>query len=489
MTLALIALYLAALVAIGLASTRFGQGTGEDFFLASRSLGPWVLLASLVGTHMTSFSILGASGEAYHRGIGVFGLMASSSALVVPLLFLTVGTRLWALGKRHGYLTQTELIRDRWGSDALGLAVFLALSALLVPYLLISVKGAGLTLAEASGGRISAGWGGLLVGGVVIVYVAAGGMRGTAWVNAFQTVIFLVLGALAFGAVVAKLGGLTAILERAASEHPELLRQEPAIPPLEHFSYLVIPLSAAMFPHLSAQWLTARKASTFRLSVVLYPLCVALVWLPSVLLGVIGRLEVPGLAGPASSGVVAQLIERLLAPGLAAVLVAGLFAAVAASLDSQALALTNMFTRDIVRHYGFGDRLSEQRQVLFGRLFVALLVLGAVAIAPRVDRSLFKLGVLCFTGFVGLFPVLLAALFWRRSTWQGGLAAVVVTALGWSWYATRAMADPGYTVGGTGLLPAAPLLLASALALAVVSWLTPPPDPARLARFFPEDAR
>ena len=55
-----------------------------------------MFLLSLFGTNMTAFSILGASGHAFANGIVTYGLMASSSALVIPVTLLVIGTRLWA---------------------------------------------------------------------------------------------------------------------------------------------------------------------------------------------------------------------------------------------------------------------------------------------------------------------------------------------------------------------------------------------------------
>ena len=110
MTLAIIAVYLGLVILVGSLSHRLFRGTGEDYFVASRSIGPFLLLMSLFGTNMTAFAILGASGEAYHEGIGVFALMASASALVIPCVFFFVGTRVWALGKRHGFLTQAQFL-------------------------------------------------------------------------------------------------------------------------------------------------------------------------------------------------------------------------------------------------------------------------------------------------------------------------------------------------------------------------------------------
>ena len=99
MTLAVIFAYLGAVLLIGVWSNRRLAATGEDFFVAGRTIGPFVLLMTLFGTHMTSFALLGASAESYRIGIGVFSLMASSSALMVPIVFFFVGTRVWAVGK------------------------------------------------------------------------------------------------------------------------------------------------------------------------------------------------------------------------------------------------------------------------------------------------------------------------------------------------------------------------------------------------------
>ncbi len=126
MSLAVIFIYLAMVLVLGALSHKLFRNTGEDYFVASRTINWFILLMTLFGTNMTAFSILGASGEAYHRGIGVFALMASSSAIVVPCVFLFIGTRLWRLGKRFGYVTQVQYFRDRWESDGLGLLLFVA---------------------------------------------------------------------------------------------------------------------------------------------------------------------------------------------------------------------------------------------------------------------------------------------------------------------------------------------------------------------------
>src|SRR4028119_1767401 len=142
--------YLAIVLYIGIFAFRKSKSSSEDFFLANRSLGPAVFLLSLFGTNMTAVAILGSSGIAYRNGIGVFGLMAPSSAIVIPLTIFFIGTRLWALGKRFGHMTQVQYLRDRWECGGIGTYIFALTAAMLVPYIIIGVMGGGQTLEAIS---------------------------------------------------------------------------------------------------------------------------------------------------------------------------------------------------------------------------------------------------------------------------------------------------------------------------------------------------
>jgi SSS family solute:Na+ symporter len=485
MTLLIIAVYMTAVLAVGALSHRLFRGTGEDYFLATRSIGPFVLLMSLFGTQMTAFALLGASGESYRNGIGVFGLMASSSAIVVPAVFFFIGTRAWAVGKRCGYTTQVQLIRDRWGSDGLGLLLFVILVALLIPYLLIGVLGAGLTLTDVSGGVVPTWVGGLVISLVVMVYVTYGGLRGTAWANTFQTLVFMSLGAVTFVYVANAMGGLGAALERIGNAGPGLLVRGDNFSPVQYLTYSFIPLSAGMFPHLFMHWLTAGKLRNFRTTVVFYPLCIAIVWIPSVLLGVLGNDTFPDLTVPESNSVMVRLISFHAPELLAGLLGAGVFAAVMSSLDSQALSLGTMFTKDIVLHYGYHEKMTDRQQILSGRMFVAAILVLAYLLSLVTRTTIFAMGTWSFTGFAGLVPVIVAALYWRRSTKVGAFASVLTVAVLWTYYFSQGFGRPDYTVGGSGVMPVAVIVAASSVAMIAGSLLSTPPDAERLRRFFP----
>jgi SSS family solute:Na+ symporter len=492
-----VALYLGVVLYIGIFAMRGRRGAGaEDFFLAGRSLGGIVFLFSLFGTHMTAFAILGSSGHAFRNGIVTFPLMASPAAIVVPLSLFWIGTRLWSLGKRHGFMTPVQIFRDRWECGHIGTVIFLVQAALLVPYIIIGVMGGGTALNAISGGLVPYWLGGAVVAVVVMSYVFFGGMRGTAWVNTFQTILFLSFGAVAIGVIGAGMGGFAPVVQKLlANPDTAALFTRERISPEYHFSYMFIPLSAIAFPHIGIFCLTARRMSQFRKTVVLYPLCLLVIWLPCVFLGVLAN-AVPEIPSSTRDSVLLLLLGQYAPVWLTGILGAGIMAAVMAS-DSQLLALSTMFTEDVFAYYGHKERFGEAAQVFIGRIFVIVLTAIAYFVALRAPANIFELASqYAFSGYAALSPLLFAALFWRGSTKWGALAAVSWVACAVTGIAVfqARFPEPGTYFGfltrtpaGTtifGYLPVVPMTLVSALLMGFVSTLTPKPAASTIARYF-----
>jgi SSS family solute:Na+ symporter len=530
-------IYLAIVLYIGIFAFRRAKGKekAEDYFLAGRSIGPFVFLFSLFGTNMTAFAILGSSGHAFTNGIVTFGLMASSSGLVIPLTIFLIGTRVWALGKEHGFMTPVQMFRDRWECSHIGTFISVVQAALLVPYIIIGIMGGGTVLNTVSGGLVPFWFGGAIVALVVMGYVFFGGMQGTAWVNTFQTILFLIFGAIALVVIGVGMGGYKNAAQQMLSS-PALapLMTRERISPLYFFSYTFIPLSAIAFPHILIFTLTAKKMAHFKRTVILYPLCILAIWLPCVFLGVMANrvTDVPQIRAKqearrvlatqgktmapeqrddlreqlAGDDVILRLLERYAPLWLAGLLGAGIMAAVMAS-DSQILALSTMFTEDVFAFYGGKARFGEAVQVQIGRIFIVIITVIAYAVALRAPETIFELAIqYAFSGFAALSPLLIAALFWRGSTKWGALAvtiwvAVAVVAVG-SFQALAPAPAPGpatvfWTLGGTevlsrtpggtavfGFMPVVPMVLISCLLMIVVSVVTAKPKQSTLARYF-----
>jgi SSS family solute:Na+ symporter len=611
----IIIVYLAALIALGIASGTVFRGTAIDYFVASRGVGPVLLVLSVFGTTMTAFAIQGSSGEAWASGVSVYGKMASWSGIIHAACFFLIGIKLWGFGKRYGYQTQIQFFRDRFESSNIGVLLFPILVFLQMPYIIIGILGAGNMIRVATAGAFPGVfpdpapqfngaipfWLGTLAStGVVWLYVWLGGARATAWANALQTLIFLVVGVVTFYAIADRLGGAAKATQMvqeynpskltrgvtpehwriyeqklaawsaatqpargAAASAPSSATPGAAAPPvasppasrlsiasaappaslpatgltsapataasaapkgpppalrtlrphqpkemteLEFLSYGFIPLSVAMFPHLFQLWLTARSAKAFRLTVTLHPLLIMLIWAPCIAIGVWatsamvdGQAVVPFTpegpltpSGPAPNAnqVIGFMVRALKDPVVGGLLAAGVLAAILGGMDAQFLSLGSMFTHDIVDHYARHDRMTDRQRLLTGRIFVILVVLASwlLTLVLQDASPIFGLAVWCFSGFSALFPLVFAALYWKRVTKWGAYASVLAgIGSGVYFYVTIGLErgfgsriDPEVW----GAVPAAPMVVFATLALVIVSLLTRPPSAATVEKFF-----
>jgi SSS family solute:Na+ symporter len=538
--LALISAYMLILVLIGCGGGLVSLGTAKDYFTASHSIGPLLLLFTIFGTTMTSFAIIGSSGEAYSGGIGVYGLMVSWSGLIHSLCFFLVGIKLWAFGRRYGYQTQIEFFRDRFESKNIGLVLFPALVGLVVPYLLTGLIGGGNAIYvmtagalpqvfKATNGAVPFEWAAAAVCLIVLIYVFFGGARGTTWVNVFQTIVFILIGAVTLWVIAGKLGGAEQATANVVKYNPTFLqigateadhaafeqrladfnegrapikpREPEQIPPYVFLTYCFIPLSVAMFPHLFQHWLTAKSARSFRLSVVAHPILMMIVWLPCVMIGVWatsallnGEPVLPQDGSTDPNKVLPIMVKKLVTGPWGSLLTAAIASASIAVLDSQFLAIGSMFTHDIAAHYFGRDRLSDRSKLWLGRSFIVLVAVATYVLGLKLlgTRTVFALGVWCFTGYASLSPIVFASLYWKRTTKAGVYAcALTAAAVGLLLFA---LSDYGqnrdyYVFESFPIMPVAVNVMASTAALIIVSLMTRPPTAATIEKFFPERAR
>ncbi|MGA2660860.1 MAG: sodium:solute symporter family protein [Verrucomicrobiota bacterium] len=512
-----ILVYLAIIALVGGIAFRRGKTNTEDFFLANRSVGGMVFFLSIFATNMTAFAILGSSGQAYRQGIGIYGLMASSSGLVIPLTIFLIGTRLWALGKKFGHQTQVAFFRDRWECDAIGTVIFALSAIMLVPYMIISIMGGGTVLAQISHVRGAAAplipyWLGCGVVAVVVTLgVFLGGMRGTVWVNILQTTLFLCFGAVAVLTIYHALpGGFGQYIARLAGDpKTRFLVTREKMPPQVFWSYTLIPLSSIMFPHMAMMCFSARKVTAFKRTVVLYPLAILLIWLPCVFLGVLGVAALGKVADP--DGILLSMLEKYAPAWLAGLLGAGIISAVMGSDAHQVLALSTMFTKDIYQHYGGREKYGEKAAVHFARAFIILVTVAAylIALGLKAKQGIFEIAVrYAFSGFAAMAPIMVAALFWKRSTKWGALAAALFTAACLLYFAvlqnSRHPGDVIWQLGHgqtalkllfinprgdvsfwNGFMTVVPMVFGSAFCMLAGSLLTRAPSRETLDKYFP----
>ena len=147
--------------------------------------------------------------------------------------------------------------------------------------------------------------------------------------------------------------------------------------------------------------------------------------------------------------------------------------------DSQMLAAASGVSQNIVHDF-LKIKISEKTNLLIARLTIVGIAIVSIFLARNPNSSVFKIVSFAWAGFGAAFgPVVLTALFWRRSNKQGALAGMIVGGvMVFVWkYLIRPM---GGIWGIYELLPAFLLALA---AIIIVSLATQAPEQAVLEEY------
>jgi SSS family solute:Na+ symporter len=464
-------LYLASLLGIGLFAWRRSRRSSEDYFVASRSIGPMVLFLSLAATNFSAFTFFGFAGAAYKFGLAYYGIMAFGTGFMA-ISFYFIGRKVWRLGKEHGYITPPELIGDRLKSDSLRIVFLAVMVVFTLPYLATQAIGGGIALNQLTEGAVSYEMGAVVVTFVILAYVAIGGMRADAYTDVLQGMLMIVTMIAAVGIVSAGLGGFETANERLAVEFPDLLTRPGGadfFTPQIWISYMVLwILCDPMFPQLFVRFYAARDEKSIRFSTMLYPVVTCVLFLGPVLIGAWGNLEFPGLTGKEPDNILPMMVDEFAPSWILAIMLSGAFAALMSTADSQLLVLSSMLTRDVYKRW-VRRAASTSEEFVVGKILVACLALVGLGIALTSVETLFEtLTKTTFTGLAVLFPTTVAALYWKRVTKWGCITSIVAGELFYVGLYYKIIPDSV----NMGFLPVVPVVIVAVAALVLVSVLT-----------------
>ena len=470
-SLFVLALFLFGLGFLGVYGYKVSQKTAEDYFTASRTLGTFVSLFTYFATLCSAFTFLGCAGWGYSKGLAWYGPIGVATAFI-SINFYVFGYRVWLLGKKYGYVSPPELIRDRFGKE-LQIIFSGVMIIFVLPYLAVQAIGAGYVLEEISQGIIPYVAGAGIIT-VFMIVLTIGGMRSVAWTDTVMGITMLVCLSLAFALVSLKGGGLGAIVSKLAQESPAHLSR-PGIgsffTPKIWFGYLLLWVVAVpLMPQLWARMYAVKNAGVIKRMMFLFPLVCLVIFFLSIWIGVMGSTMIPGLKGAATDRILPLLMVKFAPPWLLAVVLAGSLAALISTADSQALALSSIVTRDIYVSF-INRKASASRQVLVGRCVLIVLFLFGFLIALRPVSTLVAITTSAFTGIGILYPTTLAALYWKRATKWGALSSVITGETVSVLLIYKIL--PSYF--NLGSLPILPGIICALITLIGVSYLTSPP--------------
>ena len=293
--------YLLLTIVLGVVANRRLTVDVEDFFLYGRKARFVVLYLTVVATYHSAFAFLGSGGFFYTHGIGFWD--AGAWTTLVGGITYVLGSRIWALGKRFGYITPADMLADFYESEAVRVVTALVSVVFTILYIQVQAQGLGYIISVASGDRISYELGTLVLLVVAAGYLMAGGLRAVYWTDVLQGVWMYL--AIWIGALVLAyklFGGPFELWREVAARRPDLLTApgpEGFFTPGMWFGLAILLSFGLIFqPHIMIRYYTAVSGKTIKWLGATMPIFLMTLYIPAALVGLGGALALPDLEIP-----------------------------------------------------------------------------------------------------------------------------------------------------------------------------------------------
>ncbi len=449
---------------------RRGKDTADDYFLANRNLGWFIVGASIFASNIGSEHLVGLAGSGATSGVALAHYELHAWAILV------LGWLFVPFYMRSRVFTMPEFLERRFAPSA---RVILSITSLLTHVLTkfaVSIFAGGVVfralLPELHIHLFGVSWNAFWIGSVAIVlltgvYTVLGGMRAVAYTEALQTFVLVFGSALltVFGLI--KIGGWHAF--RSALD-PDLFNLwKPLIPHGVEATWAPIKEAGrqAWYFNTNYPWLgmlfcapiiglwywctdqyivqralgapdekTARRGSIFASYIKLLPVFIFII--PGMIAFALAKSgRVPGLegmVGPDGKAIplVAQsayplLVMSVLPVGVRGIVVAGLIAALMSSMAGAFNASSTLFTMDLYQKLRPGS--SQHELVWMGRVATAVMVVVALLWIPVIEgaRGLYEY-LQSVQGYLAppIFTVFFFGIFNKRLNTKGCIWALVV---------------------------------------------------------------
>ncbi|MBW1713511.1 MAG: sodium:solute symporter family protein [Deltaproteobacteria bacterium] len=433
-----VALYTLLVFAIGMWGFKQSRPSMEDFFLGGRTLGLFFVLAATWSTLFSAFSYIGLPGAYYRHGVSFFGI--AGNILFNAMCMYVIGSRMWAVGHKFGFINATDLFAERYRSNWVCIIAMLISVASLLPYLGLQIRGAGLTLQGATNGSISFEMGLIYITIVVLVYVVLGGFRSVIYNDVIQACIMLIGLVGAMFIIAHKVGGgLGGVINKAAAIDPALTSfPGPAgiwTPMMVLTTAMVIGLGGFSWPQISQRMYATKSLKTIKTLALVFPLSALFVNIPPIFIGLAGRVHYPALKN--ADLVFPMMMNELLPPLFAVIILLSILSAIMSTVSGMILSVTSILVRDVWVRFFDPEAATEARVTKLSRLFIVLVVAGALAFVFWGPKTLVGM-LIKLSGpiMMQVLVVLAGGLYWKRATKAGAivsmLAAEVFLILQWS---------------------------------------------------------
>lgn len=490
-------IYMAAVIAIGVAFAKKANKSSDAYFLGGRTLGPWVTAMSAEASDMSGWLLMGLPGVAYWCGISDAAWTAIGLAVGTYINWLITSKRLRRYSEKANAITLPEFFSNRFHEKS---KVVMTIAAL---FILIFFTVYAASCLVTCGKLFSTLFGldyvpMMIVGAVfVLVYTIIGGFLAESASDFMQSIVMICALVIIVITGTAAAGGLDAVVENAQSipgffdffgiATPEtvdgvqqVVNGEPQFSEAGSYSFLNIISTLAWglgyfgMPQVLLRFMAIRSERELKSSRRIATVWVIISLTVAVFIGLVGRTLYPtALTTEADAeNVFIVLSTNLLPPLLAGFVMAGILAATISSSDSYLLIAASAFSKNI--YQGLLHRKASDKQVLnISRITLLAITVIAIIIALDEDSVIFNIVSFAWAGFGATFgPLMLMSLFWKRINRAGAIAGMVGG--GCMVFIWNLVIRP---LGGIwDIYELLPAFIFSCICIVVVSLLTPAPS-------------
>ena len=484
--------YLILMIVVGILASKKNKDT-SDFYLGGRKLGPIVTAMSAEASDMSSYLLMGLPGLALLTGFADVGWTVIGLAIGTYLNWLFVAKRLRIYSQHNGSITIPDFFSNNkhflMGISAIIILIFF------VPYTASGFSACGKLFQTLFGMNYHAAM--ILSAVIIIAYTSIGGFLAASTTDLLQSIIMTVALVMVVVFGIVKAGGIDVVMENAKAlpgylsfNHTYDITTNSAKP----YSILTICSTLAWglgyfgMPHILLRFMAIEDSRKIKTSRRIASIWVVISMGIAILIGFIGKTlmtnstisvlgDNPDNFSAESETVIMKIATLISEHGVLAALFAGLiFAGILActmsTSDSQLLAASSSMSENLLQGV-FGIKLSEKTAMLAARAVLLIIAVISIGIAWNPDSSVFHIVSFAWAGFGATFgPVMLCALFWKRSNKWGALAGLI--AGGIMVFVWKFLVRP---LGGAwDLYELLPAFIVALAAIVIVSLLTKAPD-------------
>ena len=405
---------------------RSKGGSDKTYFLGGRQMGPWVSALSAGASDMSAWVLMGLPASIYAAGIGQ-AWIAIGLGIGYTISWLVEAPRLRRFTiAADDSITVPQYLTNRFLSTSKALQIICAVIFLVAytVYAASSIKACGTLFNTVIGMDPTLAM--YLAALIIIGYTFLGGFSAVCWTDFFQGMLMLaaLLVAPIFALALIQGGQAATTMAELPEGYWNLFSNWKDV-----VSGLGWGLGYFGMPHIIVRFMSLRSDKDLKKSAKIGISWTVLILIFSVASGCIGHLLMGDLAD--SSTVFIQMVRFLFPALISGILLSAILAAAMSTADSQLLASASAFASDVYKPVIRKGKASEKEMLWAGRFVVLIIAIIAVLIASNPNSGTIMGLVENAWGVFGAAfgPAIMLSLFWKRFTFEGAVAGIVVGAV------------------------------------------------------------